>query len=221
MRWFARSHSSVACRVLKLAVAGLLLTLLGAAGGAGRLTRAIARSREGRSLSTAFPNSEGLADNAAVRPGSPQTTTDAKTTATVVSAATESIPTPPADITVATEQPAAAPCGCRSVRPGDQIWLISTRCLGCPADNVEPAYEIVRYDDAGWQTATLQDFLAADNWKLPTDFYIHGNFETAGGARRRTASPSITGWPPASLPAARSGSLSGRGRPIRATTKSN
>ncbi len=98
-------------------------------------------------------------------------------------ASNETIPTPPADVTVATEQPAAAPCNCGGLRPGDQIWLISTRSLDCPAGNSEPAYEVMRYDGAAWQSSTLTEFLAADSPSLPTDFYIHGNFETDYGAQ--------------------------------------
>ncbi len=78
-------------------------------------------------------------------------------------------------------------CGCCQPRPCDQIWLVSTRELGCACCEAgDPALQFFRYDGAnGWQSASLQDFLATDDPKIPTDFYIHGNFVTSDEARNQ------------------------------------
>lgn len=95
-------------------------------------------------------------------------------------------PSPSAPAPAATAPQVQAPAaarGCQVVRPGDQLWLVSTRCMGCAAGNAEPALSIQRYDEAtGWQVATLKDFLATDNPAIPTDVYVHGNFVYADDA---------------------------------------
>lgn len=80
----------------------------------------------------------------------------------------------------------AAPCTtvapCHALREHDQVWLISTRGLGCPDGSLAPALRFWRYTGISWADATLEDFLAADNPSMPTDFYLHGNFDSADDA---------------------------------------
>jgi hypothetical protein len=72
---------------------------------------------------------------------------------------------------------------CSRPRVGDQIWLISTRQLGCGIClDGEPALRFWRYQGNQWQNADLKAFLAADDLRVPTDFYIHGNDNTAADA---------------------------------------
>lgn len=68
-------------------------------------------------------------------------------------------------------------------RPGDQIWLISTRQLGCGVClDGDPDLQFWHYENGNWQAADLKAFLAADDPHAPTDFYIHGNANTAEDA---------------------------------------
>src|SRR5262245_11910838 len=70
----------------------------------------------------------------------------------------------------------AKTCSTFRVRERDQVWLVSTRCLGCPSAGPEmPAWQIWRYEQAMWQPRTAAEFYAADAADLVTPFYIHGN----------------------------------------------
>lgn len=65
-----------------------------------------------------------------------------------------------------------------AVRPHDQLWVISTRRLGCPgvAIDAPPAFAVTsRLNGRPWQAASFADFLASDNPAIPTCFVIHGN----------------------------------------------
>src|SRR5262245_63758301 len=73
-------------------------------------------------------------------------------------------------------QTLAKTCPTFRVREQDQVWLVSTRCLGCPGGGPEmPAWQIWRYEQAIWQPRTTAEFYAADSVDLVTPFYIHGN----------------------------------------------
>jgi hypothetical protein len=91
-----------------------------------------------------------------------------------------------AQATAGTPAPADS-CNCRRIRSGDQLWLVSTRGLGCAGcGDEDPALEFFRYDaSACWQRATLHDFLTADDPRIPTDFYVHGNSMSADEAREQ------------------------------------
>jgi len=68
--------------------------------------------------------------------------------------------------------------GCQAfrVREQDQIWLVSTRHLGCPAGGkYEPALQVWRYEKGLWQPATLAEFYATDSADVVTPIYVHGN----------------------------------------------
>jgi hypothetical protein len=76
------------------------------------------------------------------------------------------------------QTPPEAPAACSTfrVRPQDQVWVVSTRCLGCPTGSeAEPAWQVWRYAAAMWQPASAAEFYASDAADLVTPFYIHGN----------------------------------------------
>jgi hypothetical protein len=98
-------------------------------------------------------------------------------TADVVSASASVLPE------AATTQ--SAP-GCFAIRPGDQFWLISTRGLGCPDGLTPPALRFWQSNGSGgWNDSTLEAFLAASDPAAPTEFYVHGNFESADDSAGR------------------------------------
>lgn len=88
---------------------------------------------------------------------------------------------PPAGTTLTIKT--AEPASCSRPRAGDQIWLVSTRQLGCGiCFDGDPGLQFWRLRDNCWQNADLKSFLAADDPHTPTDFYIHGNANTAEDA---------------------------------------
>ena len=71
----------------------------------------------------------------------------------------------------------SARAGC-NLRDGDQLWLVSTRCLpscGCFDGSTEPRYQIHRYDQGQWHTSTLDDYYASQFSEALTVAHIHGN----------------------------------------------
>jgi hypothetical protein len=87
----------------------------------------------------------------------------------------------PSDVAPAPSAKQASPeppkcCKEFRVRAQDQVWVVSTRCLGCPSGaKTEPAWQLWRYEKAMWQPATATEFYASDSKDLVTPFYIHGN----------------------------------------------
>ena len=73
------------------------------------------------------------------------------------------------------------------VREQDEIWVVSTRHLGCPwGGKEEPAWQIWRYEKGWWQPRTAAEFYAGDNAEVVTPFYIHGNrIDASAGVQRR------------------------------------
>jgi hypothetical protein len=75
----------------------------------------------------------------------------------------------------------AGECQTFRVRDQDQIWLVSTRHLGCPpGGKYEPAFQVWRYEKGVWQPRSEADFFAEDATGLVTPLYIHGNQIDAG-----------------------------------------
>jgi hypothetical protein len=73
-------------------------------------------------------------------------------------------------------QPQAGVCQTFRVREQDQIWLVSTRHLGCAIGGKhEPAFQVWRYENGWWQPRTEADFFAEDSADLVTPMYVHGN----------------------------------------------
>ncbi len=76
--------------------------------------------------------------------------------------------------------------GC--LRTQDQMWVISSRCLGCPSPDPHavPALQVKRFEAGRWTATDLGAFLSADDSKL-TVIFAHGT--------RSNYSQSIqTGW---------------------------
>jgi hypothetical protein len=72
-------------------------------------------------------------------------------------------------------------CPTFRVREQDQVWLVSTRHLGCWM-GVQPTFQIWRYEKGIWQPKTEADFFAEDRADLVTPIYVHGNRLTASEA---------------------------------------
>jgi hypothetical protein len=67
-------------------------------------------------------------------------------------------------------------CRTLRVREQDQVWLVSTRHLGCSlGGKYLPSYQIWLYEKGVWQPRTEADFFAADSADLVTPIYVHGN----------------------------------------------
>ena len=74
--------------------------------------------------------------------------------------------------------PAPQVCQTFRVRAQDEIWAVSTRCLGCPSGTEpEPQWTVWKYDPRGpqWLNASASEFYATDSAKIVTAMYIHGN----------------------------------------------
>jgi hypothetical protein len=67
-------------------------------------------------------------------------------------------------------------------RTTDEVWLVSTRGLGCPDCEPSPHPEVWRYDcDAHqWNNSSLEAFLANHDPAKPTVLWVHGNRMEAG-----------------------------------------
>jgi hypothetical protein len=67
-----------------------------------------------------------------------------------------------------------AECTTFRVREQDQVWLVSTRHLGC---NVayQPTFQVWRYQQGWWQPSSEAEFLASDSADTVTPIYVHGN----------------------------------------------
>jgi hypothetical protein len=79
---------------------------------------------------------------------------------------------------------AAAPCPTFRVRPQDEIWVFSTRCLGCPSTEIAPAWTVWKYEPQTprWLNATADEFFKRDAADAVTVVHIHGNLLTQSEA---------------------------------------
>jgi len=69
-----------------------------------------------------------------------------------------------------------ASCPTFRVREQDQIWLVSTRHLGCPsAGTYAPALQVWRYEKGAWLPSSEAAFYATDSADVMTPLYVHGN----------------------------------------------
>ena len=70
-------------------------------------------------------------------------------------------------------------------RPQDQIWLVSSRGVGCASSCVagDPQLQYFQYVDGQWFPASLELLLASDNSAVATTFYVHGNQVTSAEAK--------------------------------------
>lgn len=70
-------------------------------------------------------------------------------------------------------------------RPLDQIFLVSSRRLGCPSSCTvsDPNLQYLQYVDGCWTASSLDALLATDQSAVATSIYVHGNQVTAEQAR--------------------------------------
>src|SRR5689334_18390985 len=58
----------------------------------------------------------------------------------------------------AAESAAGSTCPTFRIREQDQVWLVSTRHLGCSGGKWQPALQAWRYQNGVWQPASLAEF---------------------------------------------------------------
>jgi hypothetical protein len=68
-----------------------------------------------------------------------------------------------------------SPCAAFRVREQDQIWLISSRHLGCATIAPAEALQVFQYDNGTWQPKPIAEFYLTDSPDVVTAAYIHGN----------------------------------------------
>ncbi len=74
-------------------------------------------------------------------------------------------------------------------RPGDDLWMISTRHLSClPTDKTDPNLNYQKYEPGlGWVESSHQEFQkSGDKVDAPTYIYVHGNRMDTGWSYRRS-----------------------------------
>jgi len=68
-------------------------------------------------------------------------------------------------------------------RAADQVWLLSTRPLGCGCEESLPTgLGVYRYENCRWLKASFDEFLAAGAVPAATHVWVHGNQITADDA---------------------------------------
>lgn len=79
--------------------------------------------------------------------------------------------------------PEATPaCTTFRVRPQDQVWVLSSRHLGCASNAAAESLQTWQYEKGIWQPRTIAEFYATDSADVVTTMYIHGNRISAGQA---------------------------------------
>lgn len=68
-----------------------------------------------------------------------------------------------------------APCAAFRVREQDQIWLISSRHLGCATNATAESLQAYLYENGTWQPKPIAEFYLTDSPDVVTTAYIHGN----------------------------------------------
>lgn len=70
-------------------------------------------------------------------------------------------------------------------RPQDELWLVSTRCIGCPQCDVSPTVSVNRLVEHAWERSDVSQLTtSAPDQKTITLIYVHGNRVDAGQAVR-------------------------------------
>jgi hypothetical protein len=69
----------------------------------------------------------------------------------------------------------AAPCAAFRVRAQDQVWVISSRHLGCGTNAAAESLQVWQYEKGTWQPRKMAEFYATDSADVVTPIYIHGN----------------------------------------------
>ena len=61
-------------------------------------------------------------------------------------------------------------------RPQDEIWMVSSRHVGCVASGEDPNLQLQRYSPGvGWQTSRLDEFCQPASPDQVTVIFVHGN----------------------------------------------
>jgi hypothetical protein len=76
----------------------------------------------------------------------------------------------------------SAPCLQFRVREQDQVWVVSSRHLGCATLAAAESLQVWQHENKMWQPRTIADFYATDSAEVVTAAYIHGNRIDAGQA---------------------------------------
>ncbi len=93
-----------------------------------------------------------------------------------------------ADLTLNEVRPSSICTTCAADRPHDQVWLVSTRQLGCGAAGQSlPQWRVSQLQDRRWASSNSES-LFATNGQLRTVVYVHGNrvdsnYAVEGGMR--------------------------------------
>lgn len=69
----------------------------------------------------------------------------------------------------------AAPCAAFRVREQDQVWLISSRHLGCASTATAESLQAYVFAQGTWQSKPIAEFYLTDSPDVVTTIYIHGN----------------------------------------------
>lgn len=75
-----------------------------------------------------------------------------------------------------------APCAKFRVREQDQVWLISSRHLGCASNVAADALQASLFEKGTWQPKPIAEFFLTDSPDVVTTAYIHGNRSDASQA---------------------------------------
>jgi len=113
---------------------------------------------------------------AAVLFSAPQRLSAKETASVATSSAVAATSTGPCDTTSAKCPP----------RLHDEVWVVSSRSLGCPDNEAsQPRLETWQLDlkSRNWNVSSQDAFLASSDPIKPTVFWVHGNWKDAGTAR--------------------------------------
>jgi hypothetical protein len=69
----------------------------------------------------------------------------------------------------------SSPCTAFRVREQDQVWLISSRHLGCATNASAESLQAFLYEKGTWQPKPIAEFYLTDSPDVVTTAYIHGN----------------------------------------------
>ena len=74
------------------------------------------------------------------------------------------------------QAPPVTTCNVFRVRPQDEVWAVSTRCLGCPPGRIaDPNFTVWHYQGSQWMNSSTAQFHGTSSPDVVTVFFIHGN----------------------------------------------
>ncbi len=78
--------------------------------------------------------------------------------------------------------------GVCSLRPGDEMWLVSTRAICDSSECIDfNSLQVAKFRDCQWNESTFSDLSDScqNNLELQSMIYVHGNFTDLGWSLRR------------------------------------